>query len=65
MYCMESFYVKQNVTHAMMINEDEMLIALENKMVILNLDTREEKNVLEADSGLAFFFDMCKIPQNP
>ena len=46
MYCMESFYEKENVTHCMMINEDEMLISLQNKMVILNLDTRAEKNVL-------------------
>ena len=65
MYCMESFYEKQNVTNCMMINEDEMLISLQNKMVIYNLDTQMEKVVLESDSGQAFFIDMCMIPQNP
>ena len=65
MYCMESFYEKENVTHCMMIDEDEMLISLQNKMVIFNLDTRAEKNVLQAESGMSFFFDMIKIPQVP
>jgi len=42
-----------------------MLISLQNKMVILNLDTRSEKIVIEAQSGSAYFIDMIKIPQSP
>lgn len=49
----------------MLINEDEMLVSLPSKLVILNLDTRQEKIVIQADSGAAYFIDMCKIPSNP
>ena len=64
-YCMESFYEGQNVTNCMLINEDEMLVSLPTKLVILNLDTRQEKILIQADSGAAYFIDMCKIPTNP
>lgn len=65
MYCMEAFYEGCNVTDCALIDEDEMLVSLQNKMVILNLDTRSEKIVLEAESGIAYFIDMAKIPQSP
>ena len=65
MYCMESFYEGKNVMNCKMIDEDQMLVCLQERMIILNLDTRAEKIVLEAESGTAFFIDMCKIPQNP
>ena len=68
MYCMESYYEGTNVINAKEINEDEMLLALcnegENKLVILNLDTREEKVVIKPDECV-FILDMIKIPSNP
>ena len=62
MYCMESFYEGQNVMNCKMIDEDQMLVCLQKRMIILNLDMRAEKIVLEAESGTAFFIDMCRIP---
>lgn len=43
-YCMESYYEDKNVTNAIVINEDELLLSLfmegQNKLVILNLETK-------------------------
>lgn len=55
----------------MLINEDEVLISLQDmedqsqcRLVILNLDTREEKIVLELDNAI-YCIDICKIPCRP
>jgi len=65
---MESYYDGQNVTNATVINEDELLLSLfmegRNKLVILNLDTKEEKVVIAPDQAVCFL-DICKIPGNP
>ena len=53
------------MTNCKLINEDEMLVALQNKVVILNLDDKPEQVVLEPESGSAFLIDMSKIPLNP
>ena len=62
MYCMESFYEGYNVTNAVVVNEDEMLISYssqegQTKLVILNLDTKEEKIMIHPDSA-AYFHDI-------
>ena len=55
----------------MLINEDEVLVSLQDmedqsqcRLVILNLDTREEKIVLELDNAI-YCIDICKIPSRP
>ena len=42
-----------------------MLVALPDRLVQINLDNRQEILVVAADSGSAYFIDMCKIPSNP
>ena len=52
----------------MVINEDELLISLfvegQNKLVILNLDSKEEKVVIAPEQAV-YFLDICKVPGNP
>ena len=47
------------------VNENELLVSLQtsevNKLVIFNLDTGEEKVVIEPESA-THFLDMCRIP---
>ena len=68
MYTMESYYEGISVTNSVVINEDEMLLSLHteewNKLVILNLDTRQEKVILEPESA-AYYIDLATIPRNP
>ena len=69
MYCMESFYEGQNVTNARVVNEEEMLVSYTTsegatKLVIINLETREEKVVIHPDAS-AYFLDLRKIPSSP
>ena len=68
MYCMESYYEGVNVSNSVVINDDEMLLSLQsddwNKLVILNLDTREEKVVIKPDPSI-YFIDIIPIPSNP
>lgn len=67
MYNMESFYEGINVTNSVIINEDELLISLQtekwNKLVILDLETREEKVVIEPSNAVDIL-DICRIPCN-
>lgn len=70
MYSMESFYEGLNVTNSVFIDEDTMLVSLEsseedwNKLVILDLETREEKVVISPDAAYTIL-DICRIPLNP
>ena len=68
MYCMESFYEGFNVTNAVVVNTDEMLVSYttdeeQTKLVIINLDTKEEKIMIHPDSA-AYFHDIQRIPCN-
>ena len=55
-YCMESYYDGINVTNAVVINEDELLISTlnegQNKLVILNLETKEERIVIAPEAAV-------------
>ena len=71
MYCMEAYYQNINVSRAVLINDDEVLVSLQDiedqsqcRLVILNLDTREEKIVLKPDNAI-YCIDICKIPSRP
>ena len=49
MYCMESFYEGLEVTNCKELNEEELLLSIQQeqqKLVIFNLDTREEKLII-------------------
>lgn len=52
------------MTNACIINEDEVLIAIQDeksgKLVILNLDTRQEKIIISPDT--VYFLDIVRIP---
>ena len=65
MYCMEQYYDNTNVTNAVHIGGDELLLSLqtdtENKLVILNIETKEERVVIEPQNG-TYILDICKIP---
>ena len=65
-YAFVSFFNGTNVTNAIFINEDEMLVSLqtgqENKMVIFNLDTHVSKVIIDPENGV-YCMDICKIPQ--
>ena len=67
MYTMEAFYEGINVTNAVEANEDELIISLQteeqNKLVIVNIDTKEEKIIIEPESA-TYFLDMVKIPSS-
>ena len=70
---MQSYYEGINVTNSMLVNEDEMLLSLEftdedggedaswHKLVILDLDTREEKIVIAPEAAVNIL-DICRIP---
>ena len=71
-YSMEVFYEGINVTNSVFINEDQMLISLQfdedgdgdeewNKLVILDLDTREELVVIAPEAAVNIL-DICRIP---
>ena len=68
MYTMESFYEGISVTNSYCVSEDEMLLSLHteewDKLVILNLDTRQEKVILEPESAV-YFIDLAAIPREP
>lgn len=53
---MESYYDGINVTNAVVINEDELLISTlnegQNKLVILNLETKEERIVIAPEAAV-------------
>ena len=65
MYCMESYYVGINVTNSVVINDDEMLLSIQkknaNKLVIFNLETKEEKVVIKPENGV-YILDIQKVP---
>ena len=66
---MQSYYEGANVTNSVFINEDEMLVSLElyedddswHKLVILDLDTSEEKIVISPEAAVNIL-DICRIP---
>lgn len=67
---MESFYVGDNVTNAVVINDNELLLSLhsgtednrnKNKLVILNLETKKEDTIIDEENSV-YFLDVCKIP---
>ena len=68
---MEVYYEGFNVTNSVFIDEDHMLVSLEHyeeetedewhKLVILDLDTREEKVVIEPEAAVNIL-DICRIP---
>ena len=67
MYCMEQYYEGKNVTNAVHIGGDELLLSLqteqENKLVILNIETKEERVVIEPQNG-TYILDISKIPDS-
>ena len=71
LYSMESYYEGLNVINALVINEDELVLSFFqiedneslNKVVIFNLETKQEKMVIDLKS--AQIFDICTIPGNP
>ena len=52
------------MTNACLINEDEVLCAIQDersgKLVIVNLDTRQEKIIISPDT--VYFLDIVRIP---
>ena len=66
---MQSYYEGTNVTNSVFINEDEMLVSLElyeddesyHKLVVLDLDTSEEKIVISPEAAVNIL-DICRIP---
>ncbi len=73
LYSMESYYEESNIINAVMINEDELLLSFYtfddesgnsiNKLVILNLETKEEKMMIDLKSVQVF--DICTLPGQP
>ncbi len=66
MYCMESYYEGINVTNAVQIDEDEMLVSIiENdtqmKVCKIHLDTREETIIVPATDNF-YVLDISLIP---
>ena len=65
MYIMESHYPGSNVTNCVIINEDEVLCSIQDdevsKLVILNLDTKEEKLIIQPENEI-YFLDIVPIP---
>ena len=64
--CMgEEYYPGVNVSNAVILNEDEMLLSIQeeaaSRLVIINLDTKEETVIIEPDKDFQVL-DMCKIP---
>ena len=68
MYTMESWYEEISVTNSIVVNEDELLLSLHteewDKLVIFNLETRQEKIIVEPESAV-YFIDLRAIPRNP
>ena len=67
-YCMESYYDGINVTNALVLNEDELLLSTlhegQNKLIILNLETKQERIIISPEAAV-YFLDICKIPGSP
>ena len=67
---MESYYEGHNVSNVRLINQDEMLVSYTNtqdqstKLVIINLDTKQEKVLIHPDAS-AYFLDIAMIPSSP
>ena len=65
MYIMESHFAGSNVTNCVIINEDEVLCSIQDdevcKLVILHLDTKEEKIVIQPEREI-YFLDIVAIP---
>ena len=65
LYTTTSFFMGINVTNSVLINEDELLVSLQtddwNKMVILNLETQQEKVIIEPENAI-YCLDICKVP---
>ena len=66
MYCMESYYEGMNVTNAVQIDEDEMLVSIiENdtdmRVCKIHLDTREETIIIPAADNY-YVLDISLIP---
>lgn len=70
---MESYYEGSNIINAVVINEDELLLSFYtfddesgksvSKLVILNLETKEEKMMIDLKSTQVF--DICSLPGHP
>lgn len=65
LYLMQSHFLDQSVTNCCVINADEVLCSIQsetlNRLVILNLETFEEKTLIEPDNAL-YILDILKIP---
>ena len=65
---MESYYEDISVTNSVVVSEDELLLSLHtdewDKLVILNLDTREEKVIVQPESA-DYYIDLRAIPRSP
>lgn len=65
LYLMQSHFLDMSVTNCAIINEDEVLCSIQhqesNQLVILNLETMEQKLIIEP-TGALYILDITKIP---